>query len=311
MDMDGIYVDITSGAVKFEHLLEYDTIFVQRLHSWDSFYVLERLRKAGKRIVYDIDDDLFSIPADNPASKAIGRNEQMAAVECMKLADVVTTTTTTLQGRLESLIGRTPMVVPNSLDPDGGWLPTPMTGSPDLWKRIFWQGSNTHAEDWNECFDAVNHVMQKREDVRVVILGYLPPVIQAVANEPHWKGRIEYLEPMEPESYFQIIKHVRAEVGLAPLQSNWFNLAKSPIKWLENALIGMPTVASLVGSYTEMEGDREIVLCSTTVEWIEAIERCLNDGAWRKKIVETARRKARREYDIHNTARTWKQLLVG
>jgi hypothetical protein len=37
MPSNGWFVDITSAPVRYESLLEYDTIFVQRFHEWDSF----------------------------------------------------------------------------------------------------------------------------------------------------------------------------------------------------------------------------------------------------------------------------------
>jgi len=313
MNLDGIYIDVTGGVVDFSNLLEYDTIFVQREHNWESFGVLERLKSAGKRIIYDIDDDLFSIPEGNPASKMMGRGEQMAAVECMKLADVVTTSTEVLKDRLTQILeGRVPVVVPNALDVDEAWQPTPLIGSPDGWRRIFWQGSNTHDEDWNECFEAVDHVMQIHEDVRMVILGYLPSMVQRSVSQSHWRNRIEFLGPVEPEAYFRLIKHIRAEVGLAPLGSNWFNKAKSNIKWIENTMIGMPTVASDIRPYSdEITSGETGFVCSTRAEWIDAIEKCLNDERLRKTMVEKARKKIRDEFNIKNVSQVWRKILIG
>jgi glycosyltransferase involved in cell wall biosynthesis len=381
IDRNGIYIDVTGGTLDFNGLLEYDTIFVQRVHNWDSHGVLEKLKAAGKRIVYDIDDDLFAIPAANPASGGMGRSEQMAAVECMKLADVVTTTTPILQERLTQLIGRAPVVVPNAIDPDDGWNPTPLTGSPDGRKRIFWQGSNTHDGDWDECFDAVDRIMAKRSDVRMVILGFLPTMIKEKLEEPHWRGRVEYLgtmapeayfrlikhiradvglvplqcdhfnavdrimakrsdvrmvilgflptmikekleEPhwrgrveylgtMAPEAYFRLIKHIRADVGLVPLQCDHFNAGKSQIKLVENSVIGIPTVASDVEPYSDViENGKDGFLCSSAEDWEDAIQKCLNDERLRGKIVENARARVRKEFNIKNTAKTWRNLLI-
>lgn len=312
MDRTGIYIDVTGGAVDFDHLLEYDTIFVQRVHNWDSVEVLRRLKGGGKRIIYDIDDDIFAIPEDNPASKAFGRSEQMAAVECMKLSDVVTVSTSVLQDRLAQMLNRSPVVVPNAIDPDDNWVPTPMTGSPDEWKRIFWQGSNTHDEDWGECFEAVDQIMRERKDVRLVVLGFLPSLVRAKVDEPHWAGRVEFMGPMPPEAYFRLIKHIRGEVGLAPLRHNWFNWAKSNIKWIENAMTGFPTVASDVQPYcdTIREGE-DGFLCSSTEEWFDAIKTCLDDERTRRGMVENARRRIRAEFNIKTVSNTWRNLLLG
>lgn len=313
MDMTDIYVDVTGGTVGFDYLMKYETIFVQRMHNWDSFSVMERLKKGGKRLIYDIDDDIFSIPTSNPSYNAFGRNEQMAAVECMKLADVVVVSTTSLKQRIEEIIpGCNTVMIPNAIDPDDGWVPLKSIGSPDGWKRIFWQGSSTHNEDWNECFEAVQQVMLDRDDVRLVLMGFLPTRVCEIAEEPQCKNRIEYMGPLEPEAYFRLIKHIRGEVGLAPLCNNLFNQSKSCIKWMENSLIGMPTAASDVRPYSEViQSGKNGFLCNTTEDWVAAIERCLDDSVLRKGIVENARNKIKTDFNIKEIAKVWKNLLLG
>jgi glycosyltransferase involved in cell wall biosynthesis len=313
MDMTDIYIDVTGGTVGFDYLMKYETIFVQRVHSWNSYDVLERVKKAGKRIIYDIDDDIFSIPQSNPSFNSFGRNEQMAAVECMKLADVVVVSTTFLKQRLDTLIpGCKIVVIPNSIDPNDGWIPVNSIGSPDGWKRIFWQGSSTHNEDWNECFEAVQQVMLERKDVRLVLMGFLPTMVQVMAEDPIWKNRIEYMGPVEPEAYFRLIKHLRGEVGLAPLCDNIFNQSKSCIKWMENSMIGMPTAASNIRPYSDViQTGQNGFLCNTTADWISAIELCLDDSALRKRIVENARNKIKEEFNVKEVAKVWKSLLLG
>lgn len=312
MDKSDVFVDITGGALLFDQLLEYDTIFVQRLHDWDSFYVLERLKQAGKRIVYDIDDDLFSIPDSNPASAMMGRGEQMAAVSCMKLADVITTTTDILQSRLSDVTGRTDIeIVPNSIFTQG-WNPTPFTGSSDGWFRIFWTGSSTHERDWEDCLRPVISVMRERKNVRITILGYLPLGLREDSSLTCTKGRIEYLNPVNPEAYFQLIKHIKADVGLAPLKRDVFNAAKSPIKWIENSMVGVPTIASAVEPYSSVITHGETgLLCSNHQEWKDAILSFVDGARLGKPMIEASRRKIVRDFNIETAARRWKEILLG
>lgn len=310
MDVSDAYVDVTAVGVDTKSLMEYETVFVQRIHDWESFYVLERLKKAGKRIVYDIDDDIFNMDRDNPAARVIGRDEQMAALSCMKLADCVTTTNEELQERLEAMLEVSPLVVPNAIDVDW-WTPTPFTGSPDEWKRIFWQGGDTHGDDWRECIEAVDAVMAERSDVRVVILGFLPPAVLSMLKTQYWKGRVEFLEFMSPETYVQMRKHVRAEVGLAPLRDTLFNRAKSNLKFLEYSAMGMPTVASTVRPYeSTIESGNDGFLANDAQGWFEAITTCLDDKRRRSAVLEAARRKVRGGYDVGNVAKAWKSILL-
>lgn len=310
MDTSDCFVDVTAAGAPAESLLEYETVFVQRFHDWDSFYMLERLKAAGKRVVYDIDDDIFNIERDNPAAKLIGQDEKMAAVACMRLADVVTVTTERLAAAMRDVAGKEPVVVPNAVATDW-WRATPLTGSPDGWKRIFWQGGDTHGDDWLECVEAVDALMAEREDVRVVILGYLPPPVLSVLERPYWKGRVEFLSFRSPETYFEMMKHVRAEVGIAPLRDSLFNRAKSPLKFLEYAAMGMPTVASDVGPYADViEDGNDGMLVSDAQGWFSAISLFLDDKVRRQAVLEAARRKVKDQYDIHKVAMNWKNVLL-
>lgn len=315
-DISGqVSIDVTSASVKFDYLLEYDTIYVQRLHDWESFYILEKLKKAGKRIVYDIDDDIFSLTPDNPAFHVISRDNQMAAIACMKMADTVTTTTSVLQNRLAQVLdnGTYPEVIPNALDTDDRWLPTEDTGSPDGYKRIFWQGSATHEEDFQVVAGALDRIMQTHPKVRLVILGYLPKcVIQRLERGyQHWQGRVEHVGFSDTETYFEMVHHVRAEVGIAPLAPKGFNEAKSPIKILEYSCIGMPTVASAMEPYSSVINNGESgYLAQTEDEWVECIGELLTNETRRKKLLTAARLDSSECFDIKKMAGAWKEVLL-
>ena len=310
MKKDGWQFDCTAAQVNFDHLIEYDTVFVQRIHDWESFYMLKKLKAAGVRLVYDIDDDLFNITPDNPAYHSITRDHQLAAANCMKLADVVTTTTSELQRRLTGVMdGVAPVVIPNSWDLDG-WPELSATGSPDASKRILWSGGASHAEDWMECFGAIEQIMESRDDVRLLILGFLPPCVQQNAKKPCFDGRIEYLGFRDPETYHQIIHHVRAEVALAPLRSTGFNAAKSPIKFLEYASIGIPTVASNWLPYNDVIVDGESGrLVSGQAQWVEAITTYLDNKQERLNAIDKARLTCRTIFSVKRAASVWMDVL--
>jgi len=296
--------------MQYESLLEYDTIFVQRLHEWSDADMLTRLSKIGKRVVYDIDDDIFSIPESNPVHGMMNNDAKMAARECMKIADLVTVSTNPLRDKLKhEICGIRTEVIPNAMNLSG-WLETRNTGSPDGRKRIFWQGSSTHDQDWNECFDAVLSVMSKRQEVILLLMGFLPSRIRQDLDQPEFNGRIELMEAMEADEYFKIIRYVRADVGLAPINDTEFNRSKSCIKWMENAMIGMPTVASNVAPYSnEIQHGKNGFLCSSKKEWVESIEKCLDNERVRKGIVENARSRIRSRFDIENVAKSWNRVL--
>lgn len=310
LEVEGWGFDCTAAPVDYDSLLEYDTIFVQRIHDWESYYMLEKLKKVGKRIVYDIDDDLFNITPDNPAYNTITRDDQLAAAHCMKLAHVVTTTTPELQRRLTGVLeGVAPYVIPNAWDVDDRWGDE--IGSPDGYKRILWSGGASHGADWEVCFDAVKQIMHERKDVRLMILGYLPPCIEANVNAPEFRGRIEFCGFRDPQTYYEMIHHIRADVGLAPLQETTFNQAKSPIKYLEYSLIGVPTVASDWLPYSPVIEDKVNgrLVDNDRHEWIRAIEYLLERPNKGKEMVRKARLYCANSFDLSSTVKSWEEVL--
>lgn len=312
MDVEGWDFDCTAAPVNFDYLLEYDTIFVQRIHDWESYYMLRKLKKAGKRIVYDIDDDLFNITPDNPAYLSITRDDQLAAASCMKLADVITATTHELSRRLKGVVEGIvePIVIPNAWDVSDRW--TDKIGSPDNIKRIVWSGGASHGLDWEECFDAVSEVMQERDDVRLVILGYLPPCIEQSVNLAQFKGRIEFCGFRDPDTYYEMAHHVRAEVALAPVRATGFNSAKSSIKFLEYSLMGIPTIASDWLPYNnDIEHEDNGLLVTNKSDWKKHIDFLLDNPEGREKLVKSAREYCAEHFDLKDAVDDWVEVLCG
>lgn len=317
MELPGYFVDISAAQVEFDQCLEYDTIFVQRLFEWEQYYLLEKLKKAGRRVIYDLDDDFFCIPDHNPASRVIGKDQQFACRAIMRIADVITTTTEHLARRIRAELEEDGKeadirVIPNALDPTEPWLPTEKTGSPDGNLRIFWQGSKSHEEDWNECINAIDTMMGEFSNLRLVILGYLPTCLQQRAGNPLYQGRIEYMPMQKPETYQEIIKHIRADAGIAPLADDMFNNGKSPLKVVENALIGVPTVASDCDPYSSVIEDGENgYLAADQEEWEDCLRRLLSYAEERREMVANARRLVDEQFNINKVAKQWQQALTG
>jgi len=235
----------------------------------------------------------------------------MSAIACMNLADVVVTTTSHLVSVLREADVESPIeIIPNAVDLKDGWLHTSSTGSPDDKQRIFWAGSDTHGVDWNECLDVVSQVMDNRKNVLLVIIGACPNALASRASR--WPGRVENMLPMEPETYYRILKHVRADVGLLPLADNFFNRSKSPLKFIEYAMIGIPSVASDAQPYNGIITHEENgFLAKTKRDWRQGISKCLDNSKVRRDILSEARKTTQAHYDINNVASKWEKILFS
>lgn len=318
LDLTNLYVECTQVEVIYDMLLEYHTIVVQRTHSWDHYYILERLKKLGKRIIYDIDDDIFNIPMWNPASKVIKADQIAAARAIMELSDVITTPSDVIKERF-GLQNKT-VVIPNAIDLDD-W--PPMTGTPedlkligslDGFQRIFWQGSASHEQDWSVCMTAIENLLKKRDNLRLVLLGYMPKQIREKLSslESNWMHRIEFGEFSNVETYIRIMKQIRGDVGICPLVDDTFNSAKSSLKVVEYAAACLPSVSSNCTPYKEVITDgKNGYLASTPEEWEQKISELLDSPEKSLGIVRECRKMVSEKFNIKKVVKDWQTLFLS
>ena len=152
--------------------------------------------------------------------------------------------------------------------------------------------------------------MREMENVRLTILGFLPPVVIDMVQRNNWQGRVEYMGFSEPETYYQMVKCIRVDVGIAPLIDNRFNAAKSELKFLENTVIGMPTIASNVEPYQVIEDGKNGMLAREEGQWYFALKAMLLDNPKiRRSMLVEARKTVVEKFDIRKTALQWAEAL--
>jgi len=304
-------VDISSKEIIYDYLMSYDTIVCQRINRWDQFYVLEKLKKAGKKIVYDLDDNIFDIPESNPAYRAFGNDEKQAARAIMGLADVIVTPSEVIKNTF-GYEDKT-LIFPNAIDPTDGWNTDKNILSPDNLRRIYWTGSATHEEDWEECIFAVDRILKKYRHVRLLILGFLPQCVLSYMNDvnrPWWKDKVEYSKFMSTETYIAMMKHIRADVAIAPLKDNRFNACKSCVKYVEYTMTGIPVVASNVTPYKEpINHAINGLLAKDEDEWFSHIEALVSDQEFGKTLVRNARTTVGSGFDIRKEVKKLEAVL--
>lgn len=317
--LPSLYCNVTSAGIPVEQLADYETVFVQRHHRWSDCSLIEGLVRDGKRVVYDIDDDLWTIPDHNPACKSFRPKDLQAAKAIMERVHAITTTNEVLRERLRRRLDPCPPihVIPNALDPQGPWVPLSRIGSPDGVRRILWQGSSSHVRDWLVATAAVDRVMQRHDDVILCLMGYMPEEVMKFLKDPYrpwWTpDRLEYTPSCGVDQYFQIIPHLRAEVALAPLIDDEFNESKSECKWVEYSLVGIPSVLSRVPCYERSvpHGTHALLAGDSENEWEQRIETLLDDAALRRRLVRASRKLVASDYNIRKVARQWRRVLVA
>lgn len=148
----------------------------------------------------------------------------------------------------------------------------------------YFSGSITHNDDFNLVLPSVTKVMELRPNVQLHVIGELtlPEELQPFAD------RVIASPFMPWRRLPKLISEM--DINLAPLTDSVFNRAKSENKWMEAALVKVPTVASNIGALSDsIENWVTGVLCDGTNEsWTNALIKLIDNRALRNEIGEKA-----------------------
>lgn len=147
----------------------------------------------------------------------------------------------------------------------------------------YFSGSITHNDDFLLVMPSLCKLMEKYKNVRLYVVGELelPEELQP------YEEQIVVSPFMDWQELPQLISSV--DINLGPLEQSIFNEAKSENKWVEAALVKVPTVASNVGAFARMiEHEVTGFLCNTDEEWYDVLEKLVLDKTLRDKIAKNA-----------------------
>lgn len=262
----------------------FDVVVFQRQWRREAVEAMQRAKSLGMTVVYELDDDLWNISPSNPAYDAWSRPDIRGAAETMlREADAVTTTTQPLAKLLRRFNGNV-HVLANML-PRDHWPAEPPDRSERDMVTVGWAGSRSRERDLREVAGVAEQIVDRYSNVRFLVGGS-----NASLFKPH--ERIETLPVAKIERYPHDVLAL-FDIGLAPLSDDQFNMAKSDLKFIEYAWMGIATVASKVGPYERaIEPGETGLLARNPKDWLKQIRRLVEDPDLRGHIARNARRVA-------------------
>ena len=154
--------------------------------------------------------------------------------------------------------------------------------------RIGWTGGITHKDDLEYVLDDIAYIMKKYPNVVFVVKGgYFTYDFSCLPQD-----RIEKHEP--ETDWFRYIKEqakLRIDIGLAPLVDHPFNHSKSPCKFYEYTMCGIPVLArgnSNMPYGRTIQDGKTGLLFKTKKQFIEKLEILINNINLRKELVGNA-----------------------
>jgi glycosyltransferase involved in cell wall biosynthesis len=305
-----------------------DVIVLGRAAGEVTLGAIKRAKMMGKKVVFDLDDNMFDVSVISPHYKRLGimpvnvetspgtfmdlykdgedgfdvkanRSIRKSFLNIIRTVDCITTTTTPLEKVYRRYHDRV-RVIPNAID-------FRLWDKPDISHdgdevRIMYTGAANHREDWMFVYPVLNDLLEKYPKVKVVLMG------------TDWRdctrsldySRVEVHPWVDFEAYPHLVKSLCCHIGLAPISKTDFNDCRSELKWVEYSSQKMATVASPWGPYKRSMKDGVTgLLADEPKDWFQALSTLIEDSTLRERIGTQAYKECRKKFNLDFTVDKW------
>lgn len=297
--------------------MDFDIYHFQRVTTPAGINLMKYLKRIGKVVLMDMDDDLFHLYPGHPSSWYFRKGQQCLrcgntrisvdetrcnrcgspnhlefqdrlgiAREGLSIADAMTFSTPELISRYGDA-SNAYYLVPNYIDFS---LYEELNDKSDDYLAVGWAGSFTHTSDLKSLGSWLNEI-NNHENVYFVTSGENPNNVIEIFKGLD-KDRLIQLKPVDILLYPGLLKNF--DIGLAPIIDNAFNQSKSELKATEYGAAKVPVIASDVSPYTRYVSHGEDgFLVKKPREWKTYLNTLITNTELRKTMAEKAFKKAK------------------
>ena len=297
-----------------------DIVVFHRPETPDKLELARLLKKMGKKIVFDNDDtykdrgsvklnDYFNKERVDKGLDRVDKTVDAFAIE----ADLITTTTEWLADEYRK-INKNVVVLPNCVDPF--YFEEPLRNDTDV-VRIGVTGSIGVSSDLDVVAPIIRHYEHDKR-VKIVFFALPPnrkenPVIGEIYRDEYAfldSVEVEWHPNVDADVYYDKINELKLDIMIIPRDDNYFNRAKSNLKFLEASMFEIPCIAQGFkdgkSPYQVNPADGEnMVIVDDNEQWIPEIEKMIADKDGRRALGRKARKYVEENYDINNKAHLW------
>lgn len=293
-------LDLVADLFESDLLILHRTAFDPWLET-----IIKLARLSGIPVVFETDDLIFDAEiADQieliqnmpPEEADRFRRSLRGQEEAFRAADAVLTTTAALAAEAESR-GKPTYIQRNAANRQmveaseraRAQMRHDANDGPIV--LAYLSGSASHNRDFAQIAPILEELLDGDERLLLWIGGplSLPPSLESHTRVE----RIPFLAWQELPTLL-----ARVDINLAPLDmTNRFCETKSEIKWMEAALLGVPTIAAATEAFSHaITSGRDGLLAHDRAEWRTHLQRLIGDSSLRREMGEAARRSAYARY---------------
>jgi O-antigen biosynthesis protein len=283
----------------------------------DAIRCIEEAKALGLPRYFELDDLIFDID-DYAANPNLGGLDPATAKglfdgailyrRALELCGNVIASTPYLAERMQAAGGGSATVVENALDAET------MRTAAKLQRRrqdgkvriLYGSGTRTHDADFALVTPALERVAAEHTDVEIMLVGELSPPKSLLALG----DRLQQLPACPYVEYLALL--AASDIAIAPLSPVRFNEAKSNIKFLEAAAVGVPSVCSPRSAFAHAIRPGETgFLAESVEEWYRTLSALVVDAALRERVGRAAQADIQESYGPDAIGRRQVQPLLA
>jgi glycosyltransferase involved in cell wall biosynthesis len=267
--LEGVYVvNLDLAHRRLSAIVEQaDVLVINGVCSADLLPVVAQRRQAGRVTVFEINDDVAAIQAENPLAGFFGQPENLRLFRRLALsADAVQYSVPELE-RLYGTLNLRGRVFVNHVVAPPPLRPRSARESDTL--SVGWGGSSGHFEDMAEVAPALSAFVERHPGVTLQLMcsDKIWRLFDSLSDERKRRTPVGSID-----DYYAFVS--KLDIGIAPNRDRGFNRARSDVKFLEYAGWGAVAVVQRLTPYLDsvVHGDNGF-LFADTAELIALLER--------------------------------------
>ncbi|MBQ0036879.1 MAG: hypothetical protein KBT35_08195 [Firmicutes bacterium] len=295
------YKFVISHFINKKNIEWADVIVFLRSDTDLDMYVSKIAKKAGKHLVYVLDDDILNVPKYlSSAPNYLKPSTQRQIKTIMSNCDTFLTTSPVLLKKYGSGFKNAFLINEPSLN---------RIDRKEKNKKIKvgFAGSIDRAQDLNQILrDTIEKLANKYHDeIDIEFMGAKPKFVDEF-NLKHLPYQDGY------DAYTAFMSKCNWDIGLAPMPDTEFHRCKYFNKFVEYASFGIVGVYSNLEPYIYgiKDGVNGLLVNNTTDEWFNAIVKLIEDNKLRESISKECLRQANEIYTLENCSNDYYEKLV-
>lgn len=266
--------------------------------------LVQACRQRSLPLILDLDDALFALPAEHPERERYA--PALPALEhLLDAADLRVFSTATLAAQCQPFGPQA--VLANGLDAEA-WagparFPRAEAEGP---LQLLYMGSRTHDADLALILPELDALAARDPQAfRFTLVGGVSQPLQRP-----WLHTLEV--PLEARRYPRFVRWLRRlprhDLGLAPLVANPFNAAKSDVKLLDYAALGLPALCSPGPAYQGLL-EADLALPAEPGQWAEQIGWAARHRRRLRRLAQAAHAYLWEQRSVEPLASSWLNIL--